>query len=74
MNLIIKATAYVLSAILIFFSSVFHVNIDNKVYYKVDCEKQGNIISNIVDNVNVWDMGTMFYDAVANEKIIFTIL
>ena len=68
MNLIIKATAYVLSAILIFFSSVFHVNIGNKVYYKVDCEKQGNVIPNIVDNVNVWDMGTMFYDAVANEE------
>ncbi len=34
----------------------------------VDTANQGQIIPNVVDNINVWHMGNMFYNAERNEE------
>lgn len=57
------------TAITLFFGSFTSLFSGTSTYnYKVDAEKLGNEIPNIVDNVNMWDMGTMFYNAENNEK------
>ena len=57
------------AAVSVFFSSFFGLFSGVSTYnYKIDTETLGDEIPNIVDNINVWDMGTQFYDAKNNEK------
>ena len=64
-----KIFTTVFSAIAIFFSSFFGLFTGTSTYnYKINTEKLGDEITNVVDNINVWDMGTAYYNAKNNEK------
>lgn len=56
------AVAMFFSSFSLLFSGVSTYN------YKIDTSSLGNEIPNIVDNINIWDMGTQFYDAENYEK------
>ena len=59
----------VFTAIALFFTSLPGLFSGISTYkYEIDTEEQGMEIPNIVDNINVWDMGTSFYDVRKNEK------
>ncbi len=65
----LKVLISIFTTIGLFFSSFgAFVQGDSSVKYKVDTEKLGDTIPNIVDNVNVWEMGTQFVNAKNNEK------
>jgi len=69
MMFIKRIVAIVLSVILAVSATVYHfVWGDSVVIFDVDASKTGENITNIADNVNLWDMGTQFYDAKKNEK------
>ena len=64
-----KILTAVFTAIALFFSSFFGLFHGVSTYnYKISTEELGDEIPNIADNVNVWDMGTQFFDAKNNEK------
>ncbi len=64
-----KILTAVFTAIALFFSSFFGLFRGVSTYnYKISTEELGDEIPNIADNVNVWDMGTQFFDAKNNEK------
>lgn len=64
-----KILTAILSAVALFFSSFFGLFRGTSTYnYKISTEELGNEIPNIADNINVWDMGTAFYNAKNNEK------
>lgn len=57
------------TAVSLFFSSLFGLFSGMSTYnYRIDATELGNEIPNIVSNMNDWDMGTQYYDAVRNEK------
>ncbi len=59
----------IFTAIALFFSSFTALFSGISTYnYKISTVKLGEDIPNIVDNMNVWDMGTRFFDAENNEK------
>ena len=59
----------VFTAISLFFSSLFGLLGGVSTYrYTVDTTKTGDIVPNIVDNVNVWEMGRQFINATNNAK------
>lgn len=61
--------ASIFTAIAVFFSSFFGLFAGRSTYnYTIDTTKLGDTVPNIVDNINVWDMGTQFYNAKNNEK------
>ena len=55
-----KILAFFLSFVSLF-SLLFTGN--PRVTFTVDAAKTGGTVGNIVGHVNVWDMGTQFYDA-----------
>ncbi len=59
---IITAIAMFFGSLPLLFSGVSTYN------YKIDVSSLEDEIPNIVDNINVWDMGTMFYNAKNSEK------
>lgn len=64
-----KFITAVFTAIAVFFSSFFGLFAGVSTYnYKIDTTALGAEIPNVVDNINVWDMGTQFYNAQNNEK------
>lgn len=48
--------------------SAYGIWTGNTSYVRIDASDKGDNIVNIVDNVNVWDMGTRFYSAQRNEE------
>ncbi|MBQ7549725.1 MAG: hypothetical protein IJT03_08495 [Clostridia bacterium] len=59
----------VFTAISVFFGSFIALFSGTSTYnYRIDATSTGGVIPNIVDNINVWDMGTQFYNATRNEK------
>ncbi len=61
------------TAVILFFTSI-PTMIEGKsvAEIEIDATTSGNIIPNIVDNINIWDMGTQFYDPqVTSEYNIF---
>lgn len=59
----------ILMAIVFFFSSFGNLLCGRSTYsYEIDTTKLGEEVPNIVDNENVWDMGTQFINAEKNEK------
>jgi len=64
-----KVLTSVFAAIAIFFSSFFGLFAGRSTYnYTVDTTNLGDVVPNIVDNINVWNMSTVFYNAKNNEK------
>ena len=64
-NTIISLILAAVSAIM----SIFGVTVNKGTYkFTVDASKTGRVISNLVSNVNVWEMGTQFINATPNEK------
>lgn len=61
--------ASLFTAIVVFFSSFFGLFAGRSTYnYTVDTTKLGDTVPNVVDNLNVWDMGTQYYNVKNNEK------
>ncbi len=66
---IIQSVISVFSAIVLFFTAIPSLLFGTgTAEIEVDATKTGNIIPNIVDNVNLWEMGTTFYDPQINEE------
>ena len=64
-----KSLTSFFTALTVFFSSFFGLFAGRSTYnYTIDASKLGDTVPNIVDNINVWDMGTQFYDVSNNEK------
>lgn len=64
-----KIFSSVFTAIAVFFSSFFGIFSGLSTYnYKIDTSKQEDTVPNIVDNLNVWDMGRQFIGAENYEK------
>ena len=65
-------TAFIMSIIALFnfFFSSFGALLENTstVEINVDLSQTGDVIPNVTDNLNYWDMGTTFYNPVINEK------
>lgn len=58
----------VIMTVILFFSSIVPLfGGVSSVKYNINVEKLGDKIPNIVDNVNVWDMGTEFYNPTKNS-------
>ncbi len=55
-------------AVLLLFSVCMQSAAENKNKITVNTAVLGEELPNIVDNANVWDMGTMFYNPKINEK------
>ena len=65
----LKFIVSIVTAIGLFFSSFGMIMQGNSVVeYKVDAGKTGETIPNIVDNVNVWEMGDTFCNVENNPK------
>lgn len=59
----------IFTALAVFFSSFFGLFSGISTYsYRIDVSDLGAEIPNIVDNINVWDMGKSYYDVKNNEK------
>lgn len=66
---IFRPLCAVFSAIALFFSAVPGLFAGTgKAVFTVDASDLGSELPNVVDNVNVWDMGTQFYDAKKNTE------
>ncbi len=67
-----KFTAFIMSivALLSFFFSSFGdlFRSTSTVEINVDLSQTGDVIPNVVDNINLWDMGNTFINAQKNEK------
>lgn len=60
---IVRFITSVFMTVVLFFSSLSPLfSGESSVRYYIDAGDLGEKIPNIVDNVNVWDMGTQFYD------------
>lgn len=64
-----KAIVSFFMTIALFFTSIGDLigNVSNY-RYVLDLSKIGSTVPNVVSNVNVWEMGTMFYNAENNPK------
>lgn len=66
---IIRFITSVFMTVVLFFSSLCPLfDGVSSVKYVVNTDNLGDEIPNIVDNVNVWDMGTQFYDPQINSE------
>ncbi len=67
-----KFTAFIMSivALLSFFVSSFGdlFKSTSTVEINVDLSQTGDVVPNVVDNINLWDMGNTFINAQKNEK------
>lgn len=68
-ELIVKAIAAFLAALMAFFYNLFGwCDMTNRYQFQVDVSSQGVLIGNMAKCINLWDMGTSFYAPQKNEK------
>ncbi len=69
MDAVIKFFSFLFSAIIALPSIIFSGGgVVNDYAFEIDASAKGAALTNVVSNVNVWDMGTQFINPTANEK------
>lgn len=63
-----KIISFVLAAFYSVFGFFGSINFSGKYAFNIDTSKLGDIVGNKASNVNVWDMGTQFYNPVRNKE------
>ena len=67
MCIIRKIFAFILAAYFAVAGFFGSIDLSGKYVFKVDASQLGDIVGNKASNVNLWDMGTQFYNPVRNE-------